>query len=248
MFDVEPYEPINSFKPIAENIWIVDGPLISFKGVPFPTRMTVIKLADGSLFVHSPTDPTPELRAQINDLGPVSHLISPNKIHYWWIDAWATHYRQAKKWAAPGSRPAAARQGWEFDGDLGHRPEPQWSDEIDQLIVEGGRFMDEVVFFHKASRTLILTDLIENFELSKVRSPIMRCLLKFAGNVDPDGKMPIDLRLSYCGRHPAIREGIQRMIAWAPERIILAHGRNYEIDATGELYRAFRWVRGIDQA
>lgn len=248
MFDIDTYEPINTLKPIAENIWIVDGPLIAFKGVPFPTRMTIIRLADESLFVHSPTALTPALKARIDELGPVRHLVSPNKIHYWWIGAWSLHYPQATKWASPGVRPAAARQGWSFDTDLTDQPALQWRGEIDQLIVRGGRFMDEVVFFHESSRTLVLADLIENFEPSKVHSAILRWLLKLAGNVDPDGKLPIDLRLGYWGRHTTIRAAVQRMLEWAPTRVILAHGRLYDKNGTAELARAFRWVKGIGPA
>ena len=55
------YEPLNVLKPVVEDLWIVDGPRISFYGAPFPTRMTVIRLGSGDLFLHSPTAPTPEL-------------------------------------------------------------------------------------------------------------------------------------------------------------------------------------------
>ena len=240
------YEPLNCLKPVDQNLWIVDGPIIRFKKVPFPTRMTVIRLNSGDLFVHSPTALTAELRSAVDSLGPVRHLISPNKIHYWWIGEWGSAYPDAVKWASPGSRPAAQEQGWEFDRDLDENADPAWDEDIDQQIVRGGRFMDEVVFFHRSSRTLILADLIENFELAKVHSPFLRFLLKLAGNTDPDGKLPIDLRLSYRGRHDQIGQAVTRMLGWEPERIILAHGRWYESDGVAELRRAFRWVEGID--
>ncbi len=126
--------------------------------------MTIIRLSSGELFVQSPTTLTAELKAEVESLGPVRHLISPNKIHYWWIGDWGRAYPAALKWASPGVRSSALEQGWEFDRDLGETASSAWGEEIDQLIVHGGRFMDEVVFFHKPSRTLILADLIENFE------------------------------------------------------------------------------------
>ncbi len=82
------YEPINTLKQVADNIWIVDGPLITFKHMPFTTRMTVIRLADGNLFIHSPTPLTEKLKHSIDQLGPVTHIISPNRIHYWWVGEW----------------------------------------------------------------------------------------------------------------------------------------------------------------
>lgn len=242
---ISTYEPVNCLKPVDQNIWVVDGPTIHFKNIPFSTRMTIMRLESGELFVHSPTVLTPELKAAVDALGPVRYLISPNKIHYCWIKEWAKAYADAMTWASPGVRPAALAQGWEFDCDLGETADALWATEVDQLIVHGGRFMDEVVFFHKPSRTLVLADLIENFEPSKVHSIFMRILLKLAGNVDPDGKLPIDLRLSYWGRHDQIGQAVNKMLQWQPERVIFAHGRWYETNGVAELRRAFRWVKGV---
>ncbi len=242
---MDTYKPQQTLKPVDENIWIADGPLITFKGVPFPTRMTVIRLASGGLFIHSPIELTEKLKAEIDQLGVVEHLISPNKIHYWWIGKWGEIYPTAVKWASPGARKAAQKQGWTFDRDLAEVADPIWDLDLNQLIVHGSRFLEEVVFFHKPSRTLILADLIENFEGRKIRSPILRFLIKLAGNYDPDGKLPIDLRLSYWGRHASLRATIQTLLDWQPERIILAHGRWYESNGTAELKRAFRWVKGL---
>ena len=102
--------------------------------------------------------------------------------------------------------------------------------------------MTEVVFFHRPSRTLILTDLIENFEPEKLRSWTMRLLTWFGGVQDPDGRMPRDMRFSFRSRKAELRIAIETMIALAPERIILAHGRWYERDGARELRRAFRWL------
>ena len=80
------YEPINILKQVDEDIWIVDGPIVrmSMYGtkLPFPTRMTIVRLSSGNLWCHSPTELTLELKAQIDSLGSVYHIISPNKNHY----------------------------------------------------------------------------------------------------------------------------------------------------------------------
>lgn len=243
---MEIYSPIQVLKNVDDHIWIVDGPLISFKRIPFPTRMTVIRLESGELFIHSPIELNDKIKAEIDPLGSVKHLISPNKIHYWWIDQWAKAYPDAIKWASPGSQNAAAQQGWHFDRDLTDTPDKAWSNDIDQLIVTGSRLLEEVVFFHKPSRTLILADLIENFESKKVQSRILQIMMKLAGNLDPDGKLPIDLRFGYFGRHAALKSSVKTMLSWHPERIVLAHGRWYSSNGTTELKRAFRWVKGIE--
>jgi hypothetical protein len=53
--------------------------------------------------------------------------------------------------------------------------------------------------------------------------------------------MPRDMRGTFRDR-AALRGDVERMIGWAPERVIVAHGRWYETDGAAELERAFRWV------
>ena len=105
------YEPINLLKQVDEDIWIVDGSIVQMAmygaKVPFPTRMTIVRLSNGELWCHSPTELTPELKAQIDSLGSLRYLISPNKIHYAHIGAWASAYPEAVAWASPG--PCASR-------------------------------------------------------------------------------------------------------------------------------------------
>ncbi len=247
MKTVETYEPTGVLKPVDDNIWIVDGPIEHMQqfglSLPFPTRMTVIRLRDDNLFIHSPVRADENLYAAIEALGRVAHLVSPNKIHYAAMGLWAACYPEAVCWASPGVRERAAKHriAVPFSADLQDAPPPDWAGEIDQLIFRGSRFMDEVVFFHKASATLILADLIENFEAGKISLP-MRFLVRLGGNLDPDGKLSLDLRLTFTGRRRQACRCYERMMAWHPERIILAHGRWYRQNGTQELRRAFRWL------
>jgi hypothetical protein len=80
---VELYEPLNTLKPVGEDLWMVDGPVVrmAFPGgsIPFPTRMVVVRLSSGDLFVWSPTELDGGLRAQLDTLGPIRHLVSPTR-------------------------------------------------------------------------------------------------------------------------------------------------------------------------
>jgi hypothetical protein len=116
-----------------------------------------------------------------------------------------------------------------------------WDAELSTLPVSG-RYMTEVVFFHQPSRTLILTDFIENFEADKVGSGLARWLVRLGGSLDPDGAMPRDMRFTYVSRKMALKAAVVRMIAWNPSRIVLAHGRWYDANGADELRRAFRWL------
>jgi hypothetical protein len=120
-------------------------------------------------------------------------------------------------------------------------PPPAWSGAIDQVVVPGD-LLTEVVFFHRASRTLVLTDLIENFEPERIRHWFLRHISRLGGVTDPDGRAPIDMRLSFWRHRALVRRAVETMLAWNPERIVLAHGRWYERNGAAELRRAFRWV------
>jgi hypothetical protein len=140
---VELYEPINTLKPVGEGLWVADGTVVRMSylwgSIPFPTRMVVSRLASGDLFLWSPTEPDGGLRAEIDALGPVRHLVSPNKIHYAHIAAWKRIYPEATAWASPGVRERAASRGLDapFDADLGDLPEEAWRGDLDQLVFRG---------------------------------------------------------------------------------------------------------------
>jgi hypothetical protein len=105
------YTPTYTLKPFGENIWIVDGEIISFYGLPFTTRMTVVKLPSGDLWIHSPIDLTNELKKELDNLGPVKYLISPNKIHYWYLDEFQKNYPKAITFASDGVQKRSQRAG-----------------------------------------------------------------------------------------------------------------------------------------
>jgi hypothetical protein len=238
------YPPLNTLKAVASEVWIVDGPIIRF-GLPwmklsFPTRMTVIRLGSGKLFLHSPTPLVPELKREIESIGTPRWIVGPNRLHYWWIPEWPRAYPEASVYLAPRIREQAGSQinfpAHELKGATGY----PWDGVIATLPVRGS-YMDEFEFYHRPSRTLILTDLIENFEPRKL-GLLMRWLTRLGGVQDPDGQMPRDMRLTFSKDGDALRHAVDTMIAWEPERVVLAHGRWYETNGTAELRRAFRWL------
>jgi len=241
------YPPLNTLKPVADNVWIVDGPVIRFGPrlfrFPFPTRMTVLRLARG-LFIHSPTPLTESLRREIETAGKVRWIVGPNRIHYWWIPEWHAAFADAQVYLAPRIREQAGERidfdCRSLDRDGGY----PWDDEVATLPVPG-RYMTEVAFFHRASHTLILTDLIENFEAHKLPL-LMRTLARLGGARHPDGQTPRDMRLTLS--RAEMRRAAETMIGWNPERVVIAHGRWYAENGAAELRRAFRWALGESRA
>ena len=132
-----------------------------------------------------------------------------------------------------------ARGRFRIDHRLGAET-PPWSGTIGQLLVPG-RFMTEAVFLHRDSRTLIVTDLIENFEAKRVNGRLLRWLMRVGGVIDPHGSTPRDLRLTF--RKRSVRCALETMLGWGPERVVMAHGRPYLRDGAAELSRALAWSR-----
>jgi hypothetical protein len=238
------YDPLNTVKPVADDIWIVDGPEIEMRylgfGLPFPTRMTIVRLPSGQLWLHSPIAPDEGLVSTIRGMGDVAWLIAPSTLHYWYLPDWQALFPQARSFA-PAALRGKARRALRIDEVLQDAALEAWRGSIDQCLVSN-RLLTEVDFFHEPSRTLILTDLIENFEADRVPGRCLRCAIRLGGAVDPDGKAPYDMQFSFLGHRRELRQAVRRMIGWAPERIILAHGRWYPRDGVAELERAFRWV------
>lgn len=235
------YDPLYTCKPVGKNIWIVDGEAIRFYGMPFPTRMTVVRLRDGSLWIHSPIHLTEGLRTELDELGEVKYLISPNKIHYWYIQEFQKAYPDAISYSSPGvvERARSFDLKMEFEKELGSGELP-WEGEIDQVLLEGSRYLPEWVFFHRESRSLIVTDIIENFESHKI--PVwFRPLAWLGGALAPKGGTTRDQWMLYLGREDLVQPVVQQMIDWKPERILLAHGKWIEENVEEELYRIFAW-------
>jgi hypothetical protein len=239
------YEPINVYKPLAADIGIVDGPFeyLTVGGtrlpLPFTTRMTVVRLSNGDLFLHSPIKFDEGLAKELHRLGTVRHLVSPNQFHYAHIGEWARAFPDAIAWASPRVRQRARARHVDIDftRDLDGRAPEGWREEIDQLLFPGGYFK-EIVFFHKDSRTLILTDTIINLELDKICEP-WRTAAKLTGMYYPYGQIFFGMRLPLLFQWRKAKAAIGKIHSWEPRRILLSHGRCFDADADDVIRRIF---------
>jgi hypothetical protein len=239
------YPPLDVLKPVAENVWIVDSGPIHAGGLALPVRMTVLRLGSGGMWLHSPTRFDAGLLAEIEALGPVHHLVAPSIAHWTFLKEWQLHCPGATTSAAPNLRQRAQvrASGVRLDRDLSDNPPSDWAGEIDQVVVPGGFGFREVAFLHRPTRTLILTDLIQNLEPGKL--PLATRLFATAtGALAPNGKAPIYLRLIVRMRRAPAAAAVSRLIAEHPERVIFSHGRWFDRNGTAELRRAFAWLVG----
>ncbi len=240
MSGIIPYDPLNTPKPFAKRVWIVDGPEIRmdvgpFK-VPFPTRMTVVRLLSGDLWIHSPIAPDQALLERIEALGPVRHLIAPNSLHYWYMADWLACYPDATSHAVPGLE--RAKRPFRIDRTLGPGESTAWQDEIAWVLMQGS-VVNEAVFLVRHAGVCVLTDLIENFEPARVPNPLMRWIVRLGG---ADGSTPLDMRATYLLRRRRIAQAARAILDWPAEKVVMAHGRPYERGGAAELRRALGWA------
>jgi hypothetical protein len=227
--------PLLQFGP---NIWIADGPVTSFHGFPYPTRMAVIRLSDGSLFVWSPVALSGSLSASVNAVGPVRYLVSPNALHHLFLAEWKVAYPAARLYATRRLR--RKRQDLKFDAELSDAPELEWATDIEQVVLRGSFALTEVVFFHRNSGTALFADLVQNFPRDWFKG-WRGFLARHGGIVDPNPGAPGDWRASFINRRAA-RASLDKVLAWPIERVVIAHGDLPKGDGAF-VRRAFGWLR-----
>jgi hypothetical protein len=221
------------------SIWISDGPEAVVAGFRYPTRMAVIRLSDGTLFVWSPVALSAPLRAAVDALGPVAHIVAPNALHHLHLGDWQAAYPTARLYAAPGL--SKKRKDIAFAAELGDTPPPDWAGDIDQVAVRGNLITTEVVFFHRASATVLFTDLLQQFPPGWFGG--WRALVaRLDGMVGDEPRVPNKFRRAFVNR-AAARVAARRIIAWPAERLLAAHAPPVTSGAQALVARAFAWLR-----
>ena len=232
------YPPLDTPKAVADDIWIVDGAPLHPGGIPLPVRMTVVRLASGELWLHSPVRFSEALAGRLAELGPIRHLVAPNIAHWTLIAGWQRQIPDALTWAAPNlnRRRQVRKSEIRIDRDLG-RDTPPWADDIEMIVVPGIGGFREVAFLHRASRTLILTDLVQSLEPDRVPTRT-RLFARATGTLFPRATAPAYLRVAMRLRGRPAKQALARLIGWRPERVIFSHGRWFESDGAAALEKA----------
>ncbi len=225
-------------KEFGPSLYTADGPVVSFFGFPYPTRMAAVRLSNGGLWVWSPVALNDELAAAIEAIGPVRHIVSPNKIHHLFLHEWAERWPDARLYAPPGL--AQRKPELSFDAELGDTPNPEWATDLDQVIFRGSIAMEEVVFLHRESRTAIVCDLVQRHREADVTG-WKGTLMRLDSLVGEHGSTPREWRASFLRRGPA-REARAKVLSWNAERLLIAHGDCAQHDATKILGEALAWI------
>lgn len=224
---------------VVEGVWVAHQPLKAVGLVELGTRMSVLRLADGGLFLHSPVRRTPELAAAVEALGPVRVIAAPNKLHHLFVGDWMRAYPAALSMAAQGL--PEKRKDLSFSGVWSDAQVAGVSDAIEHLCMPGMPGLNEVDFFHRQSRTLVVTDLAVNFTRGPQDSWVSRLYYKLTGAGQGFGQNAV-VRMVIKDK-AAVLQGIERILLWDFERILLCHGDLVLDDAKARLRAATDWLR-----
>lgn len=200
--------------------------------LPASTRMTVVRLGGGGLWLHSPIPLDKDLRTEIESLGRVDAIVAPNKMHHLFLAECAAAFPSADVYGAPGL--AKKRPDITQLRELTRTPQPEWKDQLDQVFFDGIPFANETVWFHYASATLIATDLVQLWE-GDLAWPA-RLYARMTG-------VRTELAVAHTVRalvrdRSAARRSAERILEWPIQRVMFAHNAIIEADAYARLRRA----------
>jgi hypothetical protein len=224
-------------RSIGDGIWVIDHPMRMGGAIEMGTRSTLVRLADDSLLLHSPGPLTDAQLEGVRALGAgrVSTLVAPNAFHHLFLADALRAFPEADLHAVPSIQtrfPDVASQ------TLGETPNAAWQGVLEQLAVVGAPRLDEVVFFHRASRTLLLVDLC--FNMQHAANWLTRIFLHVAGAYGHFG--PSRLARSMFKDKAAVRASVDRILEWDFDRAVVTHGEVVETGAREAMRKSFAWL------
>ncbi len=220
----------------ADGLWTTDDPTQTFFGLKVGSRATLVRLPSGGLLAYSPIPLTDELRAAVEALGSVEHVVAPNLFHHLSAGSWVEAFG-ARLHAHP--KLGKKRKDLKEFRPLTDGPDPDWGGALDAHYFVGFDLLAETVFFHHASGTMITADLVENF----VDVPdhwFTRMYLTVAGI---SGKPGISRALAagFNDRKGA-RKSVDSMLGWEFDRLVMCHGEIIETGASEVIRETFKWL------
>lgn len=167
---------------VSEKIWTLDQ-VQGIINVNVPVRCTIIKLESGGLWINNPVGPTKEALSMVRDLesehGKVKYIVLSTLgiEHKGSTSVFSTYFPTASIWLQPGQYAFPLNLPSAFFFPLFKKlntipassDDVPWGDEIDHeslgpLKPKGAGGFGETAFYHKATRTLLVTDSIVKVE------------------------------------------------------------------------------------
>jgi hypothetical protein len=210
---------------IADGLWCAESEIKMPGGVRMNTRMTIVRLSNGKLWIHSPIRIDETLGTKIETLGDVAYIVAPNRFHHLFFGKCAERFPAARTFGPPGL--AEKVPSLRVDEVLTDKAPSVWAGEFEQIVVQGAPKMSEVVFLHKPTRTLVVSDLF--FNIVRPANWMTKMLLTFTG---ARGKLAKSRVWSIMMEDQvAFETSVRKVLAWDFDKLVMAHGDVVEGDA-----------------
>lgn len=221
--------------PFAEGVWVDSAP-VRFLGMRLTATMTVLRLGDGGLLLHSPIAMTAERRAAVEALGPVAHLHSPTLYHHLRIGDWSAAFPSARLHAPPGL--AKKRPDLRIDRVHHAAPETAFARVIDELHIDGFR-LEESVLYYQPARTLVVADLVQN--IGRPEHAWTKFYTRMMGFYD---RIALSRMIRWTGfsDRAATRRSLDEVLALPFKRLIVGHGAPLTTGGREALAEAYSWL------
>ena len=227
-----------TFITFAPDIYIKEYP-IRYAGCRFYSRMTIIKLSDGQLWIHSPCEITEEIKSEIQSLGPVGVIIAPGNYHHLHVASCQAAFPTAKTYICPGVE--TKQPTLNYDAILHeNKPEDSYATDFDQVLIQGNRVIWEVAFFHKPTKTLILVDSIEWIgDNTEGTNWVLRFWWKYLLRMWNVPKPAPEYQMGWKNKLEA-KHSMEQIMQWDFQSVIISHGQNITEDAKSVVQSAWR--------
>lgn len=229
-----------ALRPLGDGLFVVDGPVVRDMGVHFTTRMSVVKLSTGDVWVSSPVEVPFDVLTEIRRLGPVRYLVSATPRHFWRLYTWHTLFPEAELWSSPLTPITLKHGSLPLTGIVDDSATPPWGPDLDHVLIRGSSWLNEVAFFHRPSRTLLMEDVIQ-IHATRHGHPLRNALIELGGVAAPGGGVGRDIRATFRDRDAA-RASVKRILAWDFDTLVIAHGPVVTRSARKTVENAFSWL------
>ena len=220
---------------IGRDLWEVNRSL-NLPGLNMDHRMTVVRMATGRLLLHSPVAWNPALAGALADLGEVETILAPSTFHDLYLSDWLVKYPAARFLAAPGV--GKEHPDWRVDETIGNHTFAASEGELEACVFKGVPKLNESVFLHRPTRSLIVADLA--FNVGTRQNPLARLFLRANGIYGKIASSRV-FRLFIRDR-AAFRDSLDEVLDWDFDRLIVGHGRIVETSGREALREAYAWL------
>ncbi|HEV2805697.1 MAG TPA: hypothetical protein VGW57_12290 [Chthoniobacterales bacterium] len=219
-----------TWRQISDDVVVMSFPW-RVLGIDFRRNVTLLRLSDGRVVVHSTAPFGVEDIAAIRSFGEPAWLLDATLMH----DTFAKEGRAALP-ELPYLAPAGFAEVSGLPTALLSPAPPEWGDEIEVIKIEGTR-KNEHALFHRSSRTLVVADVF--FSMPPETQGWPRFFARHFMRLPRLFGISAFFRLIINDR-PAFERSVNRLVELEFEKLIVAHWEPVVRDAKATVQWALR--------